>query len=194
MNTLNFSERLKYYREKANISKSELARIIRVSPSYITKLENGEKTNPSLEICVKIADVLNIKISDLLKPSQLLDNCSSEEIYKKTLDKYLMYEMFLKDKKKKKESQKNPSTKTSKSTFDEFNQIIISNFMTFVNGLGLDFFNDLSTNEISNVIKSEELFKTLEYLYFKEKSNRYNSLIKRVDDSLNELKTQKDKE
>lgn len=66
--------------------------------------------------------------------------------------------------------------------------------MKFVNNIGLDFFNDLTSNEVLNIINSEELYKTLEYLYFKEQSNRYNSLIKKVDDSLNELKTQKDKE
>ena len=37
MDTL--KEKIKYYREKKNISKSELARQIGVSPAYITKLE-----------------------------------------------------------------------------------------------------------------------------------------------------------
>ena len=65
MNDLTFNKRLKYYREKSNISKSELARIIGVSPSYITKLENGEKSNPSLSIKIKIANSLGCSISDL---------------------------------------------------------------------------------------------------------------------------------
>ncbi|MDK0920068.1 helix-turn-helix domain-containing protein [Clostridium perfringens] len=65
MNDLNFNEKLKYYREKANISKSELARRIQVSPSYITMLESGEKTNPSLEIQLKLANALNCSILNL---------------------------------------------------------------------------------------------------------------------------------
>lgn len=58
-------EKIKFYREKRNMSKSELARQINVSPSYITMLENGEKTNPSMEILLKISNVLNIDIAEL---------------------------------------------------------------------------------------------------------------------------------
>ena len=47
---MDIKERIKFYREKRNISKSELARQIGVSPSYITMLENGDKKIPSMEI------------------------------------------------------------------------------------------------------------------------------------------------
>lgn len=63
MDTL--KEKIKYYREKKNISKSKLAQEIGVSPSYITRLENGEKKSPSLDIKFKLANVLNIPISEL---------------------------------------------------------------------------------------------------------------------------------
>ena len=57
---MNLNKKITLYREQANMSKSELARLIGVSPSYITKLENGEKANPSLEIKIKIANALEI--------------------------------------------------------------------------------------------------------------------------------------
>ena len=62
---MRLNEKIKLYREKNKITKSELARLINVSPSYITKLENGEKENPSLEILIKIAKALNIQVTDL---------------------------------------------------------------------------------------------------------------------------------
>lgn len=62
---MNKKEKIKFYREKINMSKSELARQIGVSPSYITMLENGDKSNPSMEILLKISKVLNIDITEL---------------------------------------------------------------------------------------------------------------------------------
>lgn len=57
--------KIKYYREKQNMSKSELSRKIGVSPAYITKLENGEKTNPSISVLMKISTALGISVYDL---------------------------------------------------------------------------------------------------------------------------------
>lgn len=60
-----FKDRIKFFREKNNMTKSELARRVGVSPSYITMLESGEKTNPSLEVQFKIAKVLGISGKNL---------------------------------------------------------------------------------------------------------------------------------
>lgn len=70
---MNLNENIKLYREKNKITKSELARLINVSPSYITKLENGEKQNPTLEILMKIAKALNVELSDLDSNNVLVD-------------------------------------------------------------------------------------------------------------------------
>lgn len=64
MNTL--GSRIKIFREKKGITKSELARRIDVSPAYITMLENEKKENPSLEKLDKIATALGISSSILL--------------------------------------------------------------------------------------------------------------------------------
>ena len=68
---MDLKERIKFYREKRNISKSELARQINVSPSYITMLENGDKKNPSMEILLKIAKAFNISYSELIKDTNI---------------------------------------------------------------------------------------------------------------------------
>jgi transcriptional regulator with XRE-family HTH domain len=65
--------KLKYYREKQNMSKSELARKIGVSPAYITKLENGEKTNPSISVLMRICTALGITSSDLQPSTEAFD-------------------------------------------------------------------------------------------------------------------------
>ncbi|MFR1823129.1 MAG: helix-turn-helix domain-containing protein [Clostridium saudiense] len=62
---MRLSEKIKLYRKKNKMTKSELARLINVSPSYITKLENGEKENPSLEVKIKIANALGCSITEL---------------------------------------------------------------------------------------------------------------------------------
>lgn len=67
---MDLKDKIKYYREKKHMTKSELSRKIGVSPSYITKLENGEKTNPSLEIQIKIAKTLEIPLNELINSIQ----------------------------------------------------------------------------------------------------------------------------
>lgn len=59
-------------REKAKITKSELARKINVSPAYITMLENGKKKNPSFDILTNIAKSLNVPLSELINSSNTL--------------------------------------------------------------------------------------------------------------------------
>ena len=55
---MGLGETIKEIREKRNMSKAELARLIEVSPAYITMIENGKKKNPSMNILNKIALVL----------------------------------------------------------------------------------------------------------------------------------------
>ena len=49
----NLGIKIKTLREKNKISKSELARLINISPAYVTMLENGLKKNPSIDILKK---------------------------------------------------------------------------------------------------------------------------------------------
>lgn len=77
-------EKIKYYREKKNISKSKLAQEIGVSPSYITRLENGEKTSPSLGILIKLVNALDIPLDEIADDVDIDD---FEDIIKILIDK-----------------------------------------------------------------------------------------------------------
>lgn len=77
---MELKDKIKYYREKNNMTKSELARKIGVSPSYITKLENGEKDNPSLELQLKICTALNCSMPDLTNNKYFIGQYVLEKI------------------------------------------------------------------------------------------------------------------
>lgn len=89
---MTIGERIKKYREKKKISKSELARMINVSPSYITMLENGSKTNPSEDVIFKISIALEVDYQELLSgiksiKGNMIDSFSgSSTIYENILN------------------------------------------------------------------------------------------------------------
>lgn len=90
---MKIGEKIKLYREEKGINKSELARIIHVSPAYITKLEKGEKQNPSNEVILKIAAALKIDLKDLLSDTEI------QERFKETskINELLQRESFKND-------------------------------------------------------------------------------------------------
>jgi transcriptional regulator with XRE-family HTH domain len=60
-----FGMRVKYIRKAAKISQEKLAETTQLHPTYISMIESG-KTNPTLEIIVKLAKALKIEVSALL--------------------------------------------------------------------------------------------------------------------------------
>ncbi|ACD51987.1 helix-turn-helix domain-containing protein [Clostridium botulinum] len=61
------SEKLQEFRKKHNLSKSDLAKALHVSPAYITMLENGKKENPSNTMLINISNTLQIPITELIE-------------------------------------------------------------------------------------------------------------------------------
>lgn len=53
-------------REEKNVSLVDFAKIVEISPGYLSQLENGHKSNPKLEIMLRIIHELNIDIDMLL--------------------------------------------------------------------------------------------------------------------------------
>lgn len=53
-------------REEENISLSDFAKELDISPGYLSQIENGIKKNPNLEILLKIINRLNIDLAMLL--------------------------------------------------------------------------------------------------------------------------------
>lgn len=53
-------------RLEKNLTQRQLARYLNVSRGYISKLENKSFNNPSLKLLNKLADILDLKLDDLL--------------------------------------------------------------------------------------------------------------------------------
>ena len=60
-------EKIKELRTKLGKTQYQLAQKALVSEPYISYLESGKKTNPSLEVLVLIAEGLNVPVDELLK-------------------------------------------------------------------------------------------------------------------------------
>ncbi|XZM77683.1 helix-turn-helix domain-containing protein [Clostridium perfringens] len=156
---------LKEYREKKKLSQEQLSTLLDIDLDLIKRLESGEQKRPSALVACQL--------NRFFKPNPPF-------AYEK---EYIDY----KEKKESSNKIKSFSYKLNENETNEINKIITSNFMKFVTGLGMDFFNDLTNNEVLNIINSEELYKTLEYLYFKEKSNRLSPFIEKIESSLKEI-------
>ncbi len=180
---------LKKYREEKKLSQEQLSYLLDIDINLIKRLENGEQERPNAIIAKQLNNFFNPN-----PPFAYVNEYVEYKNTKKSVSTNKDNNSNLINKLKKSNNSKTYSYKLNEKEVNEINKLLVTSFMKFVNNIGLDFFNDLTSNEVLNIINSEELYKTLEYLYFKEQSNRYNSLIKKVDDSLNELKTQKDKE
>lgn len=73
-----FSKNLKYYRLKSSLTKKELAIRANITPMSITYYENGDRV-PSMDIMKRLADVLDVKVTDfLVSRNQKLVFCHHE--------------------------------------------------------------------------------------------------------------------
>lgn len=85
----NAAYKIKLYRENKKMKKNELAKIIGVSPAYISMLESGKKENPSDEIKFKLSKALDVNIRDIFETTyesydELLEN-QCNEFYQQNL-------------------------------------------------------------------------------------------------------------
>ena len=58
-------DRIKELREERGLSLSALAKYSGVSKSYISNIERGIQTNPSLIVMKKLAETLDVPLDDL---------------------------------------------------------------------------------------------------------------------------------
>jgi XRE family transcriptional regulator of biofilm formation len=63
-------EKIKRLRQEKGYSITELAKIADVSKSYLSQLERGVQTNPSLQFLIKIASPLGTTIQQLMGNAQ----------------------------------------------------------------------------------------------------------------------------
>lgn len=62
---MNTGYKIKKYREKKNLSQTELAKISGVSRSIIVGLETGTYTTTTTDTLLKIAKALEVKVQDI---------------------------------------------------------------------------------------------------------------------------------
>lgn len=60
-------DNIKNIREGKKLGINETARKAGISPSYLSDIEKGNKTNPSTEVLEKIATVLEVNVEDFFK-------------------------------------------------------------------------------------------------------------------------------
>ncbi|GEL78407.1 helix-turn-helix domain-containing protein [Tenuibacillus multivorans] len=93
-------ERVKKYREKQNMSLTELAERAGVAKSYISALERNIQKNPSVQFLEKVASELNITIDHLIKDDMDEDESSSgldadwEELVREAMNSGVSKEEF----------------------------------------------------------------------------------------------------
>lgn len=60
----NFGRLLRAFRERARLSCNELARVVAVDPSYISRLERGEREPPRRPVVERLAAALQLSTED----------------------------------------------------------------------------------------------------------------------------------
>jgi len=71
---IKIGEIIKTKREEKGYNLSEFAKLIEISPGYLSQIENGIRTNPKLEIILRIIHELGIDIEMLLGVESAKDN------------------------------------------------------------------------------------------------------------------------
>ncbi len=71
---ISIGEIIKSKRKEKGYNLNEFAEIIEISAGYLSQIENGKKTNPKLEIVLKIIHELDINIEILLGIESVEDN------------------------------------------------------------------------------------------------------------------------
>ena len=66
-------------KEKKDVSLNQIQLETGVSKSYLSRLANGSRDNPSLQVLLKLADFFETDVSSLLKDIVIVDNEEEQE-------------------------------------------------------------------------------------------------------------------
>jgi XRE family transcriptional regulator, master regulator for biofilm formation len=102
-------EALKRYREERGMTINELSHLAGISKSYISSIERGLQKNPSIKVLQKLADTLDISLSQLLEFKrdsaeiddewlQLVNKAMEEGLTKKDFHDYIEFFQYKKRK------------------------------------------------------------------------------------------------
>lgn len=104
----NIGQRIKRIRTQKNKSLSELADAAGVAKSYLSNVERGIQSNPSIQFVEKIAQTLNVSVpsilfgeheSEVLDPewAQLIQEAMSSGVDKNQFKEFLEYQKWKKN-------------------------------------------------------------------------------------------------
>jgi XRE family transcriptional regulator, master regulator for biofilm formation len=98
-------EILKFYRDERGMTINELSHLAGISKSYISSIERGLQKNPSIQVLQKLADTLNISLSQLLAFKsideewlQLVKTAIEEGLTKQEFLEYIQFIQFKREK------------------------------------------------------------------------------------------------
>lgn len=74
---MRFTDHLSYFRERAGLTKTDLAEKINVSPTYVMHVENGKRPPPTIGKCREIAQVLGLAKAET---QSLIDSAMEERL------------------------------------------------------------------------------------------------------------------
>lgn len=63
-------QNIRWLRTQKSLTQAKLAQKCGLSQAYINELENGRKTNPSVEVLKRLADALDVPVSVLFYESE----------------------------------------------------------------------------------------------------------------------------
>ena len=72
-----FGQNVKAYRKKRGRTQEELAATLDCDQKYVSRLENGY-ARPTLDICLRIANFLQVSIADLLEQTDSFQNIADD--------------------------------------------------------------------------------------------------------------------
>ncbi len=84
----NLGKRMKYKRQKKNLSQEDIAKMVRISPSFYGNIERGNRV-PSLDTLVAIANALEVGLDFLLADSLTAANPRRTEQETRVLTRFL---------------------------------------------------------------------------------------------------------
>ncbi|WP_272867409.1 helix-turn-helix domain-containing protein [[Bacillus] enclensis] len=101
-------EALKLYREERGMTINELSHLAGISKSYISSIERGLQKNPSIKVLQRLADTLDISLSQLLEFTtesisideewlHLVNKAMEEGLTKKDFLEYIQFFKFKKE-------------------------------------------------------------------------------------------------
>lgn len=88
----NFGLMLKYLREQSNHSLAEIGEMTGISPSYINRIEAGQRKAPSFPIIEKLAKALNVPINTLIAAAgtEVPENMGGGKVQPKTISELIL--------------------------------------------------------------------------------------------------------